>query len=85
MEKIHFERRNQEDSSTVALREEIAKSIEENQTLNTALNDSLTANAILQSDLQSIKTQLNERQTMLLQYEENDQHFLFSLMREIFF
>ena len=33
------------------------------------MNDSLTTIAILKSDLQSFKTQLNERQTMLLQYE----------------
>jgi len=31
----------------------------------------LTTNAILQSDLQSYKAKLNERQTMLLQYKEN--------------
>jgi len=35
--------------------------------LNSSLNDSLTTVAILKSDMQSLKTQLNERQTMLLQ------------------
>ena len=70
MEKIYTERKNEDDSSTVLLREEIAKLTEENQTLNVSLNDSLTANAILQSDLQSYRGQLNERQTMLLQYDE---------------
>jgi hypothetical protein len=56
----------------IVLREEIAKLTEENQTLNASLNDSLTTNAILQSDLQSFKTQLTERQTMLLQYEQKE-------------
>lgn len=55
------------DNSVTLLREEIAKLTDENQALNSALNDSLTANAILQSDLQSVRSQLNERQTMLLQ------------------
>ena len=60
-------RKNDEDSSIVSLQETIAKLTEENHTLNTALNDALTSNAIFQSDLHSFKTQLNERQTMLLQ------------------
>ena len=49
------------------LREEIAKLTHENQTLSLSLNDSSASNAILKSDLQSYKSQLNERQTMLLQ------------------
>ena len=81
MEKIYTERKNEEDSSTVVLREEIAKLTEENQALNVSLNDSLTATAILQSDLQSYRSQLNERKTMLLQYEGrkdfNSDRFLF--------
>ena len=69
VEKIYTDRKNEEDSSSVVLREEIAKLTEENKALTITLNDSLTANAILQSDLQSHKSQLNERQTMLLQYK----------------
>ncbi|CAF0926404.1 unnamed protein product [Adineta steineri] len=64
-------RKNEEDSSVIPLREEIAKLIEENQTLNASLNETLTTNAILQSDIQSFKTQLNERQTMLLQEKQS--------------
>jgi len=41
----------------------------------------LTTNAILQSDLQSYKAKLNEKQTMLLQYKEN----LFSFFLIILF
>lgn len=52
---------------TILLREEIFKLTQENQTLNSAYNDSLTTVAILKSDLQAAKTQFNERQTMLLQ------------------
>jgi hypothetical protein len=46
----------------------MAKLSEENQTLNSSLNDSLTTNAILQTELQSYRSQLSERQHMLLQY-----------------
>jgi chromosome segregation ATPase len=69
-----------EDSSIVLLREEISKLTQENQTLNSSLNDSLTTIAILKSDLQSFKSQLNERQTMLLQYETKiEKEFFFNL------
>ncbi|CAF2503929.1 unnamed protein product [Rotaria sp. Silwood2] len=67
IEQLYTDRKSEEYSSLILLREEIAKLAEENLTLNPSLNDSLTANVILQSDLQSFKTQLNERQTMLLQ------------------
>ncbi|CAF3336932.1 unnamed protein product, partial [Rotaria sp. Silwood2] len=70
IEQLYTDRKSEEYSSLILLREEIAKLAEENLTLNPSLNDSLTANVILQSDLQSFKTQLNERQTMLLQYEQ---------------
>jgi hypothetical protein len=54
--------------------------------LNSSLNDSLTTVAILKSDLQSFKSQLSERQTMLLQYEKYHEDlkevFLLSIFRE---
>ncbi|CAF0728602.1 unnamed protein product [Rotaria sp. Silwood1] len=70
IEKCYLDRQSNEDSSIVLLREEISKLTQENQTLNTSLNDSLTTIAILKSDLQSLKTQLNEHQTMLLQEKQ---------------
>lgn len=71
IEQLYSNRKNEIDNSVVVLREEIAKLTEENQSLNTALNNSLTSNAILQSDLQSVRSQLNERQTMLLQEKQS--------------
>ncbi len=68
IEQVHTDRKSGEDNSIVLLRQEIAKLSEENQTLNSSLNDSLTTNAILESEIQTYKTQLNERQHMLLQY-----------------
>ncbi|CAF2747214.1 unnamed protein product [Rotaria sp. Silwood2] len=70
IEKCYLDRQSSEDSSIVLLREEISKLTQENQTLNSSLNDSLTTIAILKSDLQSFKTQLNEHQTMLLQEKQ---------------
>ena len=67
IEQCYLDRQTSEDSMTILLREEIFKLTQENQTLNSAYNDSLTTVAILKSDLQALKTQLNERQTMLLQ------------------
>ncbi len=69
IEQCYRDRQSTDDSSIVLLREEISKLTQENQTLNLSFNDSLTTIAILKSDLQSCKTQLNERQTMLLQYK----------------
>ncbi|CAF0929123.1 unnamed protein product [Rotaria sordida] len=70
IEQCYIDRQSSEDSSIVLLREEISKLTQENQTLNSSLNDSLTTVAILRSDLQSLKTQLNEHQTMLLQEKQ---------------
>jgi len=70
IEQFYRERQITEDSSIVSLREEISKLTQENQMLNSSLNDSLTTVAILKSDMQSLKTQLNERQTMLLQEKQ---------------
>ncbi|CAF5003122.1 unnamed protein product, partial [Rotaria socialis] len=69
IEQCYLDRQSNENSSIVLLREEISKLTQENQTLNSSLNDSLTTIAILKSDLQSFKTQLNDRQSILLQYE----------------
>ncbi|CAF0765198.1 unnamed protein product [Adineta ricciae] len=66
IEQCYLQRQSSEDASLVLLREEISKLTQENQTLNSSLNDSLTNITILKSDLQSLKSQLNERQTMLL-------------------
>ncbi|CAF3389871.1 unnamed protein product [Rotaria sp. Silwood1] len=71
IEQLYINRKGDEDSLINSIREEIAKLTEENQTLNTSLNEALTTNAILQSDLQSFKAQLSERQTMLLQEKQS--------------
>ncbi|CAF2414669.1 unnamed protein product [Rotaria sp. Silwood2] len=71
IEQLYINRKSEEDSLIIPLREEIAKLIEENQTFNASLNEALTTNAILQSDLQSFRTQLSERQTMLLQEKQS--------------
>ncbi|UJR25475.1 hypothetical protein I4U23_006821 [Adineta vaga] len=70
IEQCYLQRQSSEDASVILLREEISKLTQENQTLNSSLNDSLTNITILQSDLQSLKSQLNERQTMLLQEKQ---------------
>ncbi|CAF0805275.1 unnamed protein product [Adineta steineri] len=70
IEQCYLDRQSNEDSSIGLLREDISKLTHENQTLNSSLNDSLTSIAILKSDLQSLKTQLNERQAMLLQEKQ---------------
>lgn len=67
IEQSYRDRQSTEDSLAVVLREEISKLTQENQTLNSSYNDSLTTIAILKSDLQSLKAQLNEKQTMLQQ------------------
>ncbi|CAF4057128.1 unnamed protein product, partial [Rotaria magnacalcarata] len=70
IEQCYLDRQSDENSSIVLLRGEISKLTQENQTLNSSLNDSLTTIAILKSDLQSFKTQLNERQSILLQEKQ---------------
>ncbi|CAM4855001.1 unnamed protein product [Rotaria socialis] len=70
IEQCYLDRQSNENSSIVLLREEISKLTQENQTLNSSLNDSLTTIAILKSDLQSFKTQLNDRQSILLQEKQ---------------
>ncbi|CAF0789136.1 unnamed protein product [Adineta ricciae] len=71
IEKRYSAQKSEDDSSTISLREEIAKLTGENQTLNASLNDTLTTNAILKSDIQSLKAQLNERQSLLLQEKQS--------------
>ncbi|UJR23422.1 hypothetical protein I4U23_026427 [Adineta vaga] len=71
IEKHYSTQKSDESSSTISLREEIAKLTAENQTINASLNDTLTANAILQSDIQSFKSQLSERQSLLLQEKQS--------------
>lgn len=43
--------------------------MEENQSLRSNLNNSLTDNAILQTELVTFRTKLSDRQSELLQYD----------------
>ncbi|CAF1020215.1 unnamed protein product [Didymodactylos carnosus] len=67
IEERYTEMKTGEDSAMLSLRNEILKLTQENQTLNSSLNESITSIAILKSDLSAMKGHLNDRQNLLLQ------------------